>query len=133
MEFFGGLFTAKPHKSITHINKTDLIIIPSLNHNCQTAIEQNGDLIDWIEKQYRNGAEVASICTGAFLLAASGLLDNRVCSTHWSFAGIFKEIFRRVKLQVDRLITDEGGIYTNGGAYSFLNLLLYLVEKYFDR
>ncbi|HVU84612.1 MAG TPA: helix-turn-helix domain-containing protein, partial [Puia sp.] len=74
-----------------------------------------------------------SICTGAFLLASSGLLNGRTCSTHWAFADTFRTMFPRVNLQPDRLITDESGIYTNGGAYSFLNLVIYLVEKYFDR
>jgi transcriptional regulator GlxA family with amidase domain len=90
-------------------------------------------MIDWIEKQYRNGSEIASICTGAFLLASSGLLDGRTCSTHWSAAQNLKLMFPKVNVQTDKLITDENGIYTNGGAYSFLNLLIYLVEKYYNR
>jgi transcriptional regulator GlxA family with amidase domain len=82
-------------------------------------------LIDWIEKQYKNGAEVATICTGAFMLASSGLLDGKNCSTHWAAADNFRAMFPKVNLQPDRLITDENGIYTNGGAYSFLNLMVY--------
>jgi len=131
--FYDGLFTVKPHTHISAIARTDLIVIPSLNHNYQKAIKGNEPLIDWIEKQYKNGAEIASICTGAFLLAASGLLNGRTCSTHWAFADTFRNMFPQVNLQTDRLITDEGGIYTNGGAYSFLNLIIYLVEKYYDR
>ena len=90
-------------------------------------------MIEWIERQYKAGAEIASICTGAFLLASSGLMDGRICSTHWGVAENFRNMFPEVNLQTDKLITDENGIYTNGGAYSFLNLILYLVEKYFDR
>ena len=90
-------------------------------------------LIDWIEKQYKDGAEIASICTGAFMLASSGLLDGKSCSTHWAAADNFRSMFPKVNLQTDKLITDENGIYTNGGAYSFLNLMIYLVEKYYDR
>jgi len=133
VEFHGGLFTARPHKHITDIRKTDLVIIPSLNHNYQEAIEANGELIDWIGKQYRNGASIASICTGAFLLAEAGLLDGKSCSTHWSAADQLKQLYPKIDLRTDQLITDEQGIYTNGGAYSFLNLILYLVEKYYDR
>jgi transcriptional regulator GlxA family with amidase domain len=131
--FYDGLFTVKPHTHISAISKTHLIIIPSLNHNYQKSVKNNQLLIDWIEEQYKNGAEIASICTGAFLLAASGLLDGKTCSTHWAAAANFKKMFPKVNLQTDRLITDEKGIYTNGGAYSFLNLMIYLVEKYFDR
>ena len=133
VEFYGGLFTARPHKHISDIDKTDLVIIPSLNHNYQKAIEANGELIDWIGKHYRNGGRIASICTGAFLLAAAGLLDGKSCSTHWLAADQLKQRYPKINLKTDQLITDEHGIYTNGGAYSFLNLILYLVEKYYDR
>ncbi len=133
VDFHGGLFTVTPHTHISAIAKTNLIIIPSLNHNYQKAVKGNQPIIDWIEQQYKNGAEIASICTGAFLLAASGLLNHKTCSTHWAFADSFRTMFPEVNLQTDRLITDESGIYTNGGAYSFLNLVIYLVEKYFDR
>ncbi len=133
VEFYEGLFTVKPHTHISAIDKTHLIIIPSLNHNYDAAIKGNEPLINWLMKQYKNGAAIASICTGAFLLASSGLLDGKTCSTHWAAADSFRKLFPKVNLQADRLITDENGIYTNGGAYSFLNLMIYLVEKYYDR
>jgi transcriptional regulator GlxA family with amidase domain len=133
VDFYDGLFSVTPHADIAEISKTNLIIIPSLNHNYQKAVKGNKLLIDWIAKQYKNGAEIASICTGAFLLASSGLLDGRNCSTHWAAADSFRSMFPKVNLQADKLITDENGIYTNGGAYSFLNLMIYLVEKYYDR
>jgi len=133
VDFYDGLFSVNPHTHISQIGRTDLIIIPSLNHNYHRAVSDNRALIEWIGKQYQNGAEVASICTGAFLLASAGLLDGKSCSTHWSATDDFKALFPKVKLQADKLITDEHGIYTNGGAYSFLNLIIYLVEKYFDR
>jgi len=133
VDFYGGLFNVNPQTHISDIGKTNLIIIPSLNHNYQKAVKGNQRMIDWIAKQYKNGAEIASICTGAFLLASSGLLDGKTCSTHWSAADNFRTMFPKVDVQPDKLITDENGIYTNGGAYSFLNLMIYLVEKYFDR
>lgn len=133
VEFYEGIFTVKPHTHISAIKKTDLIIIPSLNHNYEKAVKGNKPLIDWIAKQYKEGAEIASICTGAFMLASTGLLDGKSCSTHWAVAESFRNMFPDVNLQTDKLITDEHGIYTNGGAYSFLNLMIYLVEKYFDR
>ncbi|CAM4048923.1 transcriptional regulator, AraC family with amidase-like domain [Pedobacter westerhofensis] len=133
VDFYGGLFTARPHKHIAEINKTDLIIVPSLNHNYDQAIKVNAELIDWISERYQDGTWVASMCTGAYLLAAAGILDGKNCSTHWSAADQLKQLYPKIKLQTGQLITDEEGIYTNGGAYSFLNLILYLVEKYYDR
>lgn len=133
VNYYDGLFSVKPHKHISAIKQTNLVIIPSLNHNYDKAIEGNQVLTNWIVKQYQQGAEIASMCTGAFLLAATGLLDGKSCSTHWVVADNFKTRFPKVNLKTDQLITDENGIYTNGGAYSFLNLLLYLIEKNFDR
>jgi len=133
VEFYNGLFAVRPHTNISAIAKTHLIIIPSLNYNYQKTVKENKLVIDWIEKQYKHGAEIASICTGAFLLASSGLLDGKACSTHWAVANDFRMMFPEVNLETDKLITDENGIYTNGGAYSFLNLVIYLIEKYYDR
>jgi len=134
VDFQGGLFIAKPHINIAAIPKTDLVIIPSVSsHSYQKAVQSNKTLIDWIKQQYDNGAEIASLCTGAFMLASSGILDGRACSTHWAAGDIFKAMFPMVNFQADKLITDEKGIYTSGGAYSFLNLAIYLVEKYYDR
>lgn len=131
--FNDGLFTVQPHISISAVTQADLIIIPSLNHNYKMALKGNEIMLPWLQQQYRYGAAIATICTGAFMLAAAGLLHGKSCSTHWSAAGNFKTMFPEVNLQADQLITDEQGIYTNGGAYSFLNLVIYLVEKYFDR
>jgi transcriptional regulator GlxA family with amidase domain len=133
VDFYEGLFAVRPHVDITDIKHTNLIIIPSLNHNYDKALKGNEGITDWILRQYKNGAEIASICTGAFLLASTGLLDGKKCSTHWAAAENFRKKFPEVNLQTEALITDENGIYTNGGAYSFLNLMIYLVEKYFDR
>jgi len=133
-EAYKNLFTVKPGVNVSTITKTNLIIIPStLIRSYKDAMKENRLLIDWIEKQYKHGAEIASICTGAFLLASSGLLDGKTCSTHWAVADNFRTMFPKVNLQTDKLITDENGIYTNGGAYSFLNLVIYLIEKYYDR
>ena len=133
VDFYDGLFTVHPHTNISAISKTHLIFIPSLNYSYQKTVKENRSIIDWVTKQYKNGAEVASICTGAFLLASSGLLDGKNCSTHWAVANDFREMYSGINLQTDKLITDENGIYTNGGAYSFLNLVIYLIEKYYDR
>lgn len=127
-----GFFSVHPI-SIKEIEKTDLLIIPSLSSDHDDVIEKNTTLINWIREQYKGGAEIASICTGAFLLAATGLLEGKSCSTHWNAAKDFRRLFPNIDLQIDKLITVQQGIYTNGGAFSFLNLVLFLVEKYFDR
>ncbi|NBA87688.1 helix-turn-helix domain-containing protein [Emticicia sp. CRIBPO] len=127
----GGFFSVNP-LNIHEIQKTDLVIIPSIYYN-ENIIEQNTVLISWLRDQYKSGAEIASVCSGAFLLAATGLLEGRTCSTHWNVEADFRRLFPNVDLQIDKLITIEKGIYTNGGGYSFLNLIIFLVEKFFDR
>jgi transcriptional regulator GlxA family with amidase domain len=131
--YYQGLFNIQPHCHYSELDKTDLIIIPAINHHDQGIVELNHALTAWVKDQYKQGAEVASICTGTFLLAATGLLNGKVASTHWSAREKFMTMFPEVDLKTELLITDENGIYTNGGAYSFLNLLFYLVEKYYDR
>ena len=133
VNYYGGIFSVQPHTKISSINKTDLIIIPSLNHDFEYAVKKNKAIIEWISEQYHRGAEVASLCTGAYLLAETGILNGRSCSTHWSTAADFSGRFPEIDLQIDKVVTDESGIYTSGGAYSFLNLIIYLVEKYYDR
>lgn len=127
-----GYFTITP-VNIRDLKKTDLVIIPSVSHDYDKVLKHNKELISWIKEAYKSGAEIASICTGAFLLAATGLLDGKTCSTHWNAEKDFKRMFPDISVHIDKLITAERGIYTNGGAFSFLNMVLFLVEKYFDR
>lgn len=129
-----GLFSVKTHASIADIRKSDLVIIPSnLVRTYESATRNNRALINWIREQYKLGAAIVSMCSGAFMLAATGLLDGRACSTHWSMATQFQQLYPKIRMESEKLITDENGIYTNGGAFSFLNLVIYLVEKYYDR
>ncbi|MFQ5570639.1 MAG: GlxA family transcriptional regulator [Rhodothermales bacterium] len=109
---------------------TDLIIIPALHPGAPMILEKYQKVIPWLRARYLDQqTELASICTGAYLLAATGLIDGRACSTHWAAAEAFREMFPGVKLQSQTIITDEEGIYTSGGATSFYNLVLYIIEK----
>jgi len=133
-EIHNGFVTLNPTTTVSQIKRTDLVIMPaSLIRGYENANRRNKLLIHWITSQYKAGAEIASMCTGAFVLATAGLLEGKTCSTHWSVANNFRSMFPNVNLQTEKLITDENGIITNGGAYSFLNLLIYLVEKHYDR
>lgn len=129
-----AILSIKHHAAIDEVDHSDLIIIPASGiRSYETATVNNRKLIDWVRQQYKQGAEVASMCAGSFMLASTGLLEGRTCSTHWAMAEQFRELYPGVNLQTDKLITDENGIYSNGGAYSFLHLLMYLVEKFYDR
>jgi transcriptional regulator GlxA family with amidase domain len=129
----GGLFTVHTDELVQDVKKTDLIIIPAIDGEIKTAMESNKEFIPWIIKQYKSGAEVASLCLGAFLLASTGLVNGRKCATHWMAANEFRKMFPDVDLVTEKIITDEQGIYSSGGAFSYLNLILYLIEKYAGR
>ncbi len=129
----GGLFTVNTDVILKDVKKTDLIIIPALDGDISVSLEKNRDFIPWITDQYKSGAEVASLCLGAFLLASTGLLKGRKCATHWMATNQFKKMFPDVNLVTEKIITDEKGIYSSGGAFSYLNLILYLIEKYAGR
>ncbi len=128
-----GMYSIHTDKQIHDDAPSDLVIIPALFGDMQTAIKQNKDLLPWINKQYENGAEVASLCVGAFLLASTGLLNGKKCSTHWGFQNEFREMFPDVEVIDGSIITEENRLYSSGGANSYWNLLLHLVEKYTDR
>lgn len=129
----GGLFTVNSHVVISEVRKTDLIIIPAIDGDIAQALEKNRDFIPWIAQQYKKGAEVASLCLGAFLLASTGLLKGKRCATHWMAENTFRSMFPDVNLVTEKIITEEQGIYSSGGAFSYLNLILYLIEKYAGR
>lgn len=128
-----GMFSIHTDALLEDVKKTDLIFIPALFGDMQTAISKNRVLIPWINEQYDNGSEVASLCVGAFLLASTGLLNGKKCSTHWGFQNEFRELFPNVELVDGSIITEENRLYSSGGANSYWNLLLHLVEKYTDR
>ncbi|MEO6454049.1 MAG: helix-turn-helix domain-containing protein [Ginsengibacter sp.] len=128
-----GLFIVTPDVLISDVKKTDLIIIPAIHGDPKIIMEKNAPFIPWIIQQYTNGAEVASFCIASFFLAATGLLNGKQCSTHWIAANDFRNMFPEVNLVDDKIMTEEDGIYTSGGAYSFLNLIVYIIEKYAGR
>lgn len=129
-----GVFRIQPHCSLSQATGFDIAIVPGFTSEASEALAQNQPLIAWLKKQHLEyGTELASLCSGAFFIAATGLADGKKMTTHWMYAGAFKALFPKVKLLSDRIVTDDGGIYASGGAYSSLNLILYLLEKFCDK
>lgn len=128
-----GLFFMQPDFVLSEAKPSNLIIIPSLQGDMMSSTHMNKEYGHWIAQQYKNGAEVASLCTGAFLLAFSGVLKGRQCTTHWQYANEFSYFYPSVQLVDEKLITDQNGLYSSGGSNAYWNLLLHLVEKYTDR
>lgn len=128
-----GMFSVHTDRLLKEVKKTDLVFIPALFGDMTSAIAKNKAAVPWIVDHYKKGAEVASLCVGAFLLASTGLLNGKKCSTHWGFQSEFREMYPEVEVVEGGIVTEEKRIYSSGGAHSYWNLLLYLLEKYTDR
>ena len=133
VKLHNSAFSVHSDLFLDDVKKTDLIFIPAFYGDTEQFLETNRDFIPWIVEQNKKGAEVVSLCVGAFMLAKTGLLNGKKCSTHWRAADEFRRMFPEVDLQTDKIITEEDGIYTSGGATSYFNLLIYLVEKFTNR
>ncbi|MCR9251664.1 MAG: helix-turn-helix domain-containing protein [bacterium] len=131
---YSKFFSVTPTKTIDDIKKTDLIIVTGIVGDLEKQIELNYEFVDFMKEQrVKNNSEIASLCRGAFLLAETGLMNGKSCATHWLTHDKFKNRYPGVNLIPDKIISEDNGIYSSGGAYSFLNLLLHLVEKNYGR
>ena len=119
-----------PHRGIAETERADLVLVSSL---ASLNSDRYPGAVDWLKEQEEEGADLASVCTGAFLLAATGILDGKQATTHWAFADAFRERFPAVDLRPERIITDEGNVYCSAGFTAAIDLSLYLVEKYCGR
>ena len=118
---------------VESVSAPHLIIIPSMNIGSDLSGANNQLLLHWIVQQYHAGAEIASLCDGAFFLAATGLLDGKECAAHWKSESLFTRLYPRTKLHIGKIMTDANGIYTSGGGFTSLNLILYFIEKFNGR
>ncbi|MFZ5572223.1 MAG: GlxA family transcriptional regulator [Thermodesulfobacteriota bacterium] len=122
-----------PHCSINDVRNADLIMISAITGDVLRQIERNRNVIDWLKQQYQSGTQIAAVCTGAFILAETGLLNGKTATTHWGCVDQFRQRYPLVRLLPDTLITDEGDLYCSGGSNAFNDLSFYLVEKLSSR
>ena len=122
-----------PACAMHDIKDIDLIIIPSQSFFIDLQSNAHIARVEWLRKWYKKGADLASICTGAFTLAATGLLDGKSATTHWGMARQFKKTLPAINLRIDLMVTDEGNLFCGGGITADLNLSLYLIKKYCGR
>lgn len=124
----------EPHRTFTEAAHTDIVFVPSLLISSGAQFgRENPQLIDWVRRAHAAGAHVVSACSGAYLLAEAGLLDNREATTHWAFAAAMKAEYPKVRWLADRILvsaSDDHRIVTAGGATSWMDLVLYLVGAF---
>ncbi|SFH23579.1 GlxA family transcriptional regulator [Pedobacter insulae] len=128
-----GEYTVKTDRLLKEVTETDLLIIPPTYGDTGKGILANAEAIPYFKKLHEKGASLASLCIGAFLLAETGLLNGKKCSTHWAHINEFRERYPEVEVEDGAIITEYDNIYSSGGASSLWNLILYLIEKYADR
>jgi transcriptional regulator GlxA family with amidase domain len=133
MKLGGGLYNIRVDKTIEDASKTDVVVVPLLCGDFPAAIERNRQFKNWVLNQYHNHAEIVCLCVGSFFLASTGLLNGKRCAVHWAAKNEFQKLFPNAHVVDDTIITDENGIYTCGGGYAYLNLLLYILEKHLGR
>lgn len=122
-------FYIEPHCAMQDVKNPDLIVISAVAGNLEGVIERSRAVIPWLVEQYRGGAHIASICTGAFILAETGLLRGKTATTHWGYVDQFRRRYPLVHLRPEALITDEGNLYCSGGSNAYNDLSFYLIEK----
>ena len=118
-----------PDGSIHDVRKTDLVIVSSIL-DIDKVLNSQGEVIDWLKSMHRQGTHIATVCSGVFVLAETGLLDGKTATTHWGFAERFRRRYPQIELKLERLITDETDLFCSGGYNAGIDLSLYLVEKY---
>ncbi|HEY8401929.1 MAG TPA: helix-turn-helix domain-containing protein [Cytophagaceae bacterium] len=128
-----GEYTIKTDRLLKDVENTDLLIIPPTFGDTLKGIQANAEAIPMFKQLHEKGAILASLCIGAFLLAETGLLNGKKCSTHWAYINEFRERYPEVEVEDGAIITEHENIYSSGGASSLWNLILYLIEKFSDR
>ncbi|WDP90026.1 MAG: helix-turn-helix domain-containing protein [Desulfobacter sp.] len=111
----------------------DILVIPGFPYHqyAGNGMEKVPDeVFHWLRRAYNKGAELCSVCTGAFALAHAGLLDEKSCTTHWQRTRALQRDFPRLNVRTDCLFVHDAGIYTSAGIASGIDLALALVEKH---
>lgn len=121
------------YTTMDKVTHTDLIIVPGFKGDIGEILQKYNPAVHWIRKMNEAGTEIASMCVGSFFLAEAGLLNDKLATSHWAAAEEMQLRYPLIKVQSDRIITDQGGIYTSGGGFSALKLILYLIEKFCGR
>ncbi len=118
-----------PHCAMGEVKKTDLVLVSSIL-DIQKVLRYEHGAIQWLADLYASGTALATACTGAYVLAETGLLDGKTATTHWGYLEEFRQRYPGIDLKPERMITDEGDLYTSGASNACLDLSIYLVEKY---
>jgi transcriptional regulator GlxA family with amidase domain len=122
----GGLACPVPY-DLDAVRTADLVIIPNWRDPAESPPEP---LLEALRTAHAAGARVAGLCSGAFVLAAAGLLDDRPATTHWALAGLLAQMYPKVRVQPGLLFIDDGDVLTAGGGAAGMDLGLHLLRDH---
>jgi transcriptional regulator GlxA family with amidase domain len=108
----------------------DLIYIPGFIGDLDSILFKHKKSIDWLKGQFQKGATLAAACNGNFLLAETGALDKRKATTHWSLINTFKQRYKKITVEPEKILIDNGPVLSAAGVTAYLNLAIFLVERY---
>ncbi|AYV54070.1 helix-turn-helix domain-containing protein [Leptospira kmetyi] len=111
----------------------DVVIVPAIGPNVKNVKRRFSLEIEWLKEVASQGTRIASVCSGAFVLAATGLLHKKSATTHWLFAPLFRRMFPTISLDIDKLVIDNGQFLTSGGSNAFYDLGLHILEQFLGR
>jgi transcriptional regulator GlxA family with amidase domain len=123
-------YTMTPEASIEEVTRSDIVIVPTSGMDIDLKLAENGALLAWLGRHHAQGAYVVGVCMGSAYLAAAGLLDGRIATTHWAVAEYMMRRFPDVRWQPDLFVTEDQRVLCSGGIGSAVDISLYLVEKF---
>ncbi len=124
-----GSIAITPDCGLKDLVDVDLVIVCP-GPDIAASFEPYASMLAFMVDAYESGTHIASICTGAFLLAETGLLDNRLATTHWAVADQFRKRYPKVLLKSQEIVTEQDNLFCSGGGNAGADLALYLVRKY---
>jgi len=125
----GGLGRRAGGRRMARPSARRVVIVPA-NMDGRYYLTPSRELKALLLERHADGALVCSVCAGAFILASAGLLRGRVATTHWMLAGEFSRTYPEVRLDIDRILVNDGDIVTSGGMMAWMDLGLELVARY---
>jgi transcriptional regulator GlxA family with amidase domain len=128
----GLAFSSLVHYTAIKVEENDVIFVPGFRSDLLTNDQFYDEIkpfLLWLQQQSERNITLCSVCTGAFILAAAGVLDQRECTTHWKFQSVLAAHYPQVKVMQNRLFVQDEPIYSSAGVASGIDLALYVMEK----
>lgn len=125
-----GGFHIRPDRSVDDVTDTDMIFVSPFLPHVDPRPNNMAGFLGWAVDRYRHGTPIATMCTGTFVLAETGLLDGRAATTNWYFTRLFRRRYPRVLLQPERMLTEDEGLICSGASTAIFHLGLHVIERF---